>query len=209
MKLFVLLSPVLFLGLLSGWSKDRDFFRRLGAFLGGLLWTYALTIFYWLFRIREQVEYDPGFLVWHFLTTEYLLFWIPNLLFFFVFGRRHKKEASVDSFLFWFGGLIVFFGVRDALALPPSAQATELFVIPLYRLLILSLSHLTFEIWEDSFDLYKKLLWGLVLLPLFGLSSVLIAYAFLGYDWLALLVWSLAVAALTFFIYLPRIQHQR
>ncbi len=208
MKLFVLLSPLVFLSLMSIWSKDRDFFRRLGAFLGGFLWTYAFTIFYWLFRIREQVEYDPNFLFFHFLSTEFLIFWIPNIVLYLLFGRRHEKEASTDSFLFWFGGLIVFFGIRDAISLLPSAQPTELFVIPLYRLLIFTLCHLVYERWEETYDLYKKILWGLIPIILFSLTALIVSYAFLGFDWLAILVWSIVAAALAFFIYIPRLSRQ-
>jgi len=205
MKLFLLLSPLLFLGFMKNWSKDHDFYRRLGAFLGGLLWTFGLTIFYWMFRIREQIEFDLGFLTFHFLSTEYLLFWVPNVVFFFLFGRRPSKDASMDSFLFWFSGLIFLFGIRDTLVYLPNVQATELFIIPLYRLLAIVVSYFIYERWEDTYDLYLKILWGLAPFGVWLIFSVVIAFSFLGNHWPALMVFLLSGAALAHLYLIPRI----
>lgn len=205
MNLFLVLSPPLFLAFLGSLSERREFYRRVGTFLGGALWTYALAILYWLFRIREQIEYDPLSLTLHFFTTEFLIFWGPNLALFLLFGRKTPGKASVDSFLFWFGGVSFFMGLRDAIVLTPSAQPTELFVVPLYRLLTLGVCHWLFERWEDTFDLYAKILWAAALPVVWLVVSAIVALAFAGLDWLALLLWAAGATSLYLFRYHPRL----
>lgn len=205
MSLFALFTPFLAIGLLDSWFRPAKVYGRMSAWLGGLVWTFAVTIVYWLFRTRDLLGYDFGSLTVSLFTTEYALFWVPVLAGFLFFGRRKEINDSRYAFLYWLGGMMCFQGIRDFAALPASSQAAELFLVPLSRVILLALAVIIYYEWEDSRDLNWKILWGLALPGLWLVFSLVLAWAFLGWTPPAAIIIAGGGAALGYFYYWKRL----
>lgn len=135
MRLFLLVAPLIGLTLFpqNKGPKAVHWTQKVKFWLHGFLWTYFLTLFYWMWRIRDQNDFELGPIFLSYFVGEFLLFWGPNLALYFVAGRRYFHQPW--SLAWWLGGLTFFLSLRDALILPSGSQLPELIIVPLYRVI--------------------------------------------------------------------------
>ncbi|GEM_PF-5279098 len=201
MGIFAILSPLLALGLLDSWFRIKRPIGRMSAWLGGLVWTFVLSVLYWLFRTRDQMGFDLPGLTASLFTTEFALLWIPVLGFFYLWGRRHESGESSYFLLYWLAGMIFIQGIRDFLTLPVTSQAPELFLTPLVRIFMMALTVLLYREWEYAADLNWKILIALALPVLWLAFSLVLALGFLGWTLVPTLVVLSALGALGYFYF--------
>lgn len=161
---------------------------------------WAFVVFFAFLPFYGLTRYDSG-LVPAFFGEWILRFLLPPAVLLGLFSWRHvliKKEISLTQgqqlqrLTYWLGLFFTIQGLGDFLLYNRSYDMTELFFVPLLRILLLAWLPILFLYFWNSHSTGDKVRWSLAAagLSLFAGLCVLLSYAQLG-----LVVWAILILA--------------